>query len=1707
MPIQKDDDPNLPQQEQPSEELPPGNGDGDGDPHPTLVRITQVSPIGGALAGGIDVTLTGSGFQPDAQVFFGSNPSPEVTFNSSTSLTAKLPPATQTGSVSVTLANPDGTTATLPGGFTYVTTEASLHAEVHGVSPLSVIEDTESEITIRGRNLIAAFNDGIIVLRGPGRVHITSSNFDNSTDAETGIESLVLTVRVTATPPLEQHERMAVQVLASTRPGAASDGVFESSRQMFTVLPRAVPVLLAYTADLIPDRPNLVVVAGKNLSGYSLSLGQRATLHAQSGDDETLSAIVSFISPEPMSGSVPLTVLDSNGGEAAQFEMSFKEQSKEVATLDQKSEATTGESAQPGDGGGPIGLTLTPVPGQELVGPTSQDSAVFSLGGTSLSDFSFNFFEFEFVIFERDIIIPLFNEVRLIPFFDNGIGDVLNDTPVVAEVGKLLRLRGMGLLVALRVDLIIHIEIVLIIGFRFDIWDFGLFNEFPEFGWAIGSIVISIRVIISVFLQVAFLVALVKPGGHLRVLFFFNLSLGFDFTITTDGRSLHFDRDFIHRVDYTKVSPLHTLLLCDGSFQLAEENGEVAFTDGFGGSQSFYFPRAEGQCCLPWEFDLRLVQFKEGGPEEVVQENFRAEFCLNAAPPTNVVNLIITSQHPEPTGIGPTRRLTMTFDDRAKLLVLGEPADASGTPTGAPAVDITTLGYNVEFYLDPLFPDLFNPTLLPSGDAVPVQAGDNFIHARISHPGEAQLFNFRPEDISGFEIERFIAQGLLPALLSAAVLPVTVQDPTQIAITPTLAFRHPQTHQLTESPSLFTLQGEPVREIERYEPWEYDATTNQPQQLDYLLAARVSFPANTSFPVQVKFTIKANGVKMMVLVGNNATPESKPPLENLPGGTGFGSAGPGFGSPRATDNDPTHFFAKMVQPNQSVTINFQSKPAPGELVPLKDSNSNAELTIAPNIRDEGAGHLVPPGKLVADRQVMLLIDLDAETVNVNVSVRDIKQLKLAVRNDETFEEYLRVFPDVRTILTGDFRDFAKGFYGRLPEEGPPASDLLDREGKRLWNLACTAVQTTRDDRPLYWARLQAIGALRAYYKRNRLGQPDVTQFEWPSRGLELDGSISFEGVTNPRKAIFTGFDPFALIYRPSPPSEPFGSLHLMRSNPSGLAALDFNKKSFGSASALVDVRTAIFPVRYDDFDHNLIEKAVTPNLGSIVLLMTCSDNSGRDFYDVERWAGKMRGNDILDNNRRAIDGPSDGVSAPGGDAASGPQFLESTLPYELVIATPTDKLPGPERTNTPFVMDQSYKIVGATKIEEGKWRLSPDSRDTDLIPWFTKLPERPLAGATAEEGSGGNYLSNEIFYRSALVRQDRRPALPSGHFHVPSTDTDPTGKGPALIDGVRMALNRLLAAALRPRLRSATDLAFPDTLINASRSLTLTATNDTTETITVNAAEVEQPFTAQLPSPPPIRLSPGDTLSLTLTFTPTAEARFIRAVRVRNTDGDLVLACTLVGTGVRTLPAPQITSFDPTSGHIGDDVTINGNNLDGATAVRIGGGTVGSAPVSPSEITATVTVAARTGHIEVDTPSGTATSAGTFFVIRRPPPPEDLAAQLKARRAELGLAPKDAALQIGASASTYRRWESGEDRPSARFNAAVATFLGRNPNPDPKEFGQLIRATRERDGLTRSQLAQRLGVSSSTVRSWETGEVSRPTPRVAGIFDEYVREE
>ncbi len=1534
----------LPEPEQPIE---PGNGGGEPPPPPPppppQLSITQVSPIAAALVGGVEITISGTGFQPGAQVFFGSSQASNVSFVSDTSLRAVLPPAGQTGSVNVTVVNPNGTTAARSGGFTYITMDDSGRAEVLGVDPLAVIENIQTDVTLRGRNLIAAHNAGLLVLRGPARANLTISNFRTSTDAATGIDEITVSVRVAASPPLAPQERLVVQILASRRAEALSDGIFESSRQLFTVLPSGIPVLLGYTANLDPTRPNVVVVTGKNLQGCSLNLGTNATIHLQRSDDDIVAGIVTIPPNQP---APDLSVLSTVNTEIARLDMEIMPIAQQSAQA-----ATEGESSALADTGpGAIDVTLTAVPGQQVVAPSEQDSTVFKLTGASPSNLGFNWSNLEVSVFDVFFRFRIINIVRLIPFFDGGD----DQTPITPQVGRLFSVRGTGILFALRVEITITITVVIVIGFRNDIWGFGLFNEFPEFPWAIGSFVIGFRVHISIDISIHSLTALVLPGGRLQVLAVFDLQIGIDFTISNNGLHLHFDPRFTHKVIFREIKPFHPLFLCDGRFQLAEENGLTVFPDSFGGHQSFYFARAAGECCFTWRFDMELVRFTDGGPETTVQQPFNADLCLNAAPPPSLGNIIITSEHPAPTGFPP--RLVMTFDDLATLRCLAQPVDAAGNPTGPPQ-DVTTLGYDVEFFIDLFSPQVLDPTLIGPGSAAPILAGDSLIRAKVwPRQGEIQLFTFWPGGILGFAIINQLNRGLAPAVIGSNPLPVTVQQPTQIAVTPTLVFTGPQNPTVpTESPSLFTLQQEAVREIERYEPFEA-------QQLEYRLAVKLSFPSNFSFPATLRFKIAS--VQMMVVKnrGTNMTvttpPVSEAPLAN----TGFSS--------RQSDNTASHFFEKLVQVNQEVTINLSSRPA---------GNTPIELTafkIAPNIKDEiGQSKLVPPGKLVADKEVILLINLQETS---GAPVAGIKQLKLGVRNDETYEEYLRVFPEVRTILMGGpFENFASTFFAALPATGAPSAGLLETKGKELWNLAVTNMPTLKDDRPLYWSRLQAIGALRAHYKRKGLGQPTVFQFEWPSRGLEqVDGRISF-GTPAPagRKAIVTGFDPFQL------------TLLINRSNPSGLIALALRDKTINSTQGSTLVKTAIFPVRYKDFDDGIVENAVEPNIGSIDLLMTCSQ--GRDFYDVERFAGKNRGHVIPDNNNLFNPGtaiPNSDLTIPsrGGTSLGGAQFLESTLPYERVITSDSSTRTGPPFSpNSPFIVNQHYWILGVPETANpGKFRPAPTDASDDAT--FLKK-EGPDDNTTAREGSGRNFLSNEIFYRTALLRTVR-PALPSGHLHVPPVDNQPQTRGPGLLTAAETALMRFLNDRLQ--LRSLRNVVFPQTGINrTSAPLFMQAMNESNATVSIESVQIDpqQGFTLQTTLP--TQVNAGSVLSLAFTFTPTEVRVYRSIVRARGAGGVILFSAQLTGEGIPLPPAPQITGFDPTAGQLGDTVTIFGTNLDGATAVRIGTVATTFFVVSPTEISADVTGPPRIGQIFVDTPSGTAASSGTFRVIRPPRPP------------------------------------------------------------------------------------------------------------------------
>jgi hypothetical protein len=87
-----------------------------------------------------------------------------------------------------------------------------------------------------------------------------------------------------------------------------------------------------------------------------------------------------------------------------------------------------------------------------------------------------------------------------------------------------------------------------------------------------------------------------------------------------------------------------------------------------------------------------------------------------------------------------------------------------------------------------------------------------------------------------------------------------------------------------------------------------------------------------------------------------------------------------------------------------------------------------------------------------------------------------------------------------------------------------------------------------------------------------------------------------------------------------------------------------------------------------------------------------------------------------------------------------------------------------------------------------------------------------------------------------------------------------------------------------------------------------------------------------------------------------------------------------------TPATPTISSFSPTSGPVGTNVTITGTGFTGTTAVKFAGTSASFTVVSGTSLTATVPSGASTGLIMVTAPGGSATSANAFTVTTAPPP-------------------------------------------------------------------------------------------------------------------------
>ncbi|PCI60921.1 MAG: hypothetical protein COB35_07800 [Gammaproteobacteria bacterium] len=316
------------------------------------------------------------------------------------------------------------------------------------------------------------------------------------------------------------------------------------------------------------------------------------------------------------------------------------------------------------------------------------------------------------------------------------------------------------------------------------------------------------------------------------------------------------------------------------------------------------------------------------------------------------------------------------------------------------------------------------------------------------------------------------------------------------------------------------------------------------------------------------------------------------------------------------------------------------------------------------------------------------------------------------------------------------------------------TQLVIVHGKTLWKQAKLSFnqQQDFDDRPLYWTRLQMSKVLRQAPIFASLLPDQQAKLLWDlelfSRGV---ADIDFN-KNSAKKILITGFDPFFL------------DKNIAQSNPSGVAALALDDLLLSMDNKNAQIQTLMIPVRFADFDQGMIEEMLTPYLKNqkIDLLVTMS--MGRKNFDLERFPALRR---------------------------------SAKAPDNLNVFTGADK-------NHPLVPQlKNKKLVGAEFVEfslpankmqqaQGDYKININNKVSILekgeVRTFYPKSISELANKISVQGSGGGYLSNEVSYRSILLRNKYAPILPVGHIHTPRISRYKSQTNKAIVQQIKAML-------------------------------------------------------------------------------------------------------------------------------------------------------------------------------------------------------------------------------------------------------------------------------------------------------------------------------
>ena len=124
------------------------------------------------------------------------------------------------------------------------------------------------------------------------------------------------------------------------------------------------------------------------------------------------------------------------------------------------------------------------------------------------------------------------------------------------------------------------------------------------------------------------------------------------------------------------------------------------------------------------------------------------------------------------------------------------------------------------------------------------------------------------------------------------------------------------------------------------------------------------------------------------------------------------------------------------------------------------------------------------------------------------------------------------------------------------------------------------------------------------------------------------------------------------------------------------------------------------------------------------------------------------------------------------------------------------------------------------------------------------------------------------------------------------------------------------------------------------------------------------------------------------------------------------------------------------------------------------------------------------------------TSTPHVFPRGYPTAPKTVGEHLRKRRIDLGLRQRDLAGQWALRTETVAGWERGLLKPSIRSWPRVIVFLGFDPNGAGDSPGERLEAARRRLGLTRRELAAKVGLDEGSICRWARGG-RQPSPWMA----------